>query len=259
MFADCAADPECDRAFPNLRQVFLSIEGKIDGKVLKLSSQNRSAIITFNKFVSLLESKLEKTTTIPQIPLLVWSMAESIDGNATATSLIANVFSSDDIPEHLVKSVPLQKNVQKADGLNIAVICHEDWSWIDNWNKLKRQIAAYKPFVSISPLIRYEIACPMWNVGKADADFQAKVVSDIPTLMLTGNYDRLTAPMWTEEVAEGLSNSQIVRFKGIGHDVIDASLCAKALTADFIANPNESLPLDCVERMRAPEFITELP
>ena len=76
---------------------------------------------------------------------------------------------------------------------------------------------------------------------------------------MIGNYDCLTAPLWTNEVAEGLSNSQIVRFKGIGHDVIDASLCAKALSANFITNPDEPLPLNCVERTRSPNFITELP
>ena len=139
--------------------------------------------------------------------------------------------------------------------MNIAVICHEDWSWIENLERLEQQILNYQPFASLSPLMRYKTACPMWNVGKAEADFKKKIISDIPTLMLTGDYDRLTAPVWTDEVAEGLSNSKVVRFRGIGHDVIDASLCAKALTVDFIANPDKPLPLDCVERTRSPKFI----
>ena len=29
--------------------------------------------------------------------------------------------------------------------------------------------------------------------------------------------------------------------------------------ADFVANPDEPLPLNCVERTRSPNFITELP
>ncbi len=261
MFADCTNDPQCDRAFPNLREVFLSIEGKMKGKVLKISSDKKTSTITFAEFISLLESQISHTATISGVPLLIWSMAESIEGNATASHLLVNFLAPQvkNVPEHReIKSIPVDKENQKAGGLNIAVICHEDWSFVEDLSKLERQISTYEPFARPQKLEPYKIACPMWNVGRANPSFKEKVISDIPTLLLIGNYDRLTAPVWTKEVAAGLSNSQVVRFRGTGHDVIDTNLCGLAISADFIANPEAALPLTCVGRMKPPKFLTKL-
>ena len=64
-----------------------------------------------------------------------------------------------------------------------------------------------------------------------------------------------------DEVAEGLSNSKVIHFRGIGHDVIDNNLCARALTADFIADPDEPLPqtkFDIKERENLPPHLLKI-
>ena len=254
MLNDCAADSKCASAFPHLREVFLSIQRQMSGKVLKLtlkSSEKKTVSINFDEFVALVERQLSSTKTIPQVPLLIWSMAESIQGKANNNTL-ANYLESDS------QSLLDHKNQPKADGLHFSVICHEDWSSIKDLSKLERQMAAYEPFFSSERLELYKTACPMWNVGRVAPAFEEKVVSDIPTLLLIGNYDLKTAPEWSDEVAAGLTNSQVISFRGTGHDVIDNSLCGRALTTDFIAKPNTPLPLDCVQRMKPPEFLTEL-
>lgn len=255
MLNDCAADRKCASAFPDLQEVFLSIQRQMSGKVLKLTlksiSGKKTVTISFDEFVALVERQLSSTKTISQVPLLIWNMAESIQGKAN-NNILANYLESDS------QSLLNHKNHPKADGLHISVICHEDWSSIKDLSKLERQMAAYEPFFRSRRLELYKIACPMWNVGRVAPAFEEKVVSDIPTLLLIGNYDLKTAPEWSDEVAAGLTNSQVISFPGTGHDVIDSSLCGRALTADFIAEPDTPLPLDCVKRMKPPEFLTRL-
>ena len=59
------------------------------------------------------------------------------------------------------------------------------------------------------------------------------VVSDIPTLVVAGEYDPITPAKWAESAASHLANSFYFLFPGGGHGVIDLNECSQGHHAGF--------------------------
>lgn len=51
-----------------------------------------------------------------------------------------------------------------------------------------------------------------------------------------------------------MGRSQLVLFRGVGHDVIDATKCGGDVVADFLTNPQDRIKTSCVREMSAPQF-----
>jgi pimeloyl-ACP methyl ester carboxylesterase len=90
------------------------------------------------------------------------------------------------------------------------------------------------------------------------------LVSEIPTLMLSGLSDPITPPSYTSVVAGGLANATVIEVPLTGHNVI-AHLnryspgCGTTLMHAFFADPNGQVAtLPCPEAIRPPDFVTRL-
>jgi pimeloyl-ACP methyl ester carboxylesterase len=97
--------------------------------------------------------------------------------------------------------------------------------------------------------------CPVWNVGRVDPSVNTPVQSDIPVLLLAGTFDAITQPSQADDAAATLTNSRVVRFPAIGHDVYSQSECGRAVVADFLSRP-DGYDTGCVGAMRVPVFVT---
>jgi hypothetical protein len=91
--------------------------------------------------------------------------------------------------------------------------------------------------------------CAMWNVEPLGEEVSAPVVSDIPTLILSGEFDPNTPPGGGSLVAETLSRSYVFTFPGVGHNVVGNSLCAQSMVLDFLAEPTEEPDAGCLSDM----------
>ena len=96
--------------------------------------------------------------------------------------------------------------------------------------------------------------CAMWEAGRAEAREKEPVVSDVPTLILTGEYDPVTPPRWGKLAAKTLSSSFVFEFPGTGHCTIDSYDCADDLVTQFLANPTVKPDATCLLDVPAPEF-----
>ena len=82
--------------------------------------------------------------------------------------------------------------------------------------------------------------CPIWNVGKADAAVSAPTVSDVPVLIMEGDFDAATAPEWVNLITPNLKNSQLVEFPFTGHAVL-GEIDVRAIDHDRIPRqPDEA-------------------
>ena len=97
--------------------------------------------------------------------------------------------------------------------------------------------------------------CAIWDVGDAGAAARAPVESDIPTLIMAGTFDAVTAPTWGEALT-GLSDSQTVAFPGLGHHVFNQSPCAAEVMNNFLTDPDAAVDDSCVEGMTLPTIVT---
>lgn len=77
--------------------------------------------------------------------------------------------------------------------------------------------------------------CQVWDVSPADALENAPVVSDIPTLVMSGSFDPVTPPAWGESTASYLSNSSFWVFP-LGHGSVDVDDCPTGMALSFLNN-----------------------
>lgn len=101
--------------------------------------------------------------------------------------------------------------------------------------------------------------CDNWDVTPRPAIAVEPVKSDIPTLIISGEFDPVTPPSNGEKARENLSNSQYFMFKGLGHGVLrsdkaygDELSCAATITLDFLENPSTAVDGSCASKLPGP-------
>ena len=80
------------------------------------------------------------------------------------------------------------------------------------------------------------------------------VSSDIPTLILVGQYDVATPPRWATLTARTLSQSYLFEFPGAGHSLLSSVECAIDMTADFLNDPDVEPDDGCIDDIEWPYF-----
>jgi hypothetical protein len=82
-------------------------------------------------------------------------------------------------------------------------------------------------------------------------------VSDLPALIVNGEYDPVTPPAWAQHAAETLSNSSIFIIPAGGHGVIDMSDCTTDIEFQFLSDPTTELDGSCIDEMPPPDWYIE--
>lgn len=91
--------------------------------------------------------------------------------------------------------------------------------------------------------------CALWPKGEKPADFNTALKGDLPTLILTGEFDPVTPPKYGEEIAKTLPNARWLNLKGQGHSVIGAG-CMPKLFAQFIEKADaKALDAKCLDQL----------
>jgi predicted dienelactone hydrolase len=84
------------------------------------------------------------------------------------------------------------------------------------------------------------------------------VRSDVPVLLISGEYDTATPPDGANRVAAQLANARHVVFPNQSHNLANPD-CAARLMTDFIeAGHADGLDVACVADTRRPPFDTSL-
>jgi pimeloyl-ACP methyl ester carboxylesterase len=138
-----------------------------------------------------------------------------------------------------------------SDGVYTSVICTEELPF--NSRNEGDQISMQVP-----PTIRFNLmqdvyynynACRGWGVEPAPSLENDPVQSDLPVLVLAGQFDPITPPLYGEAAAAALSNAQLVIVTGAGHGVIDAGDCPASLIVAFLHNPAAPVDTSCVSAL----------
>ncbi len=149
------------------------------------------------------------------------------------------------------------EDVSDTDGMFNAVECREELPF--NSYADAETLAADLPLeIAASELIAVEemlAVCETWaDAGVADAIEDAAVVSDIPTLVLSGSFDPIPPPSWGEIAAETLSRSFVFEFPGVGHGAIDGGDCPVGIALAFLDDPSAAPDSACIAGMGV-EFV----
>ena len=100
--------------------------------------------------------------------------------------------------------------------------------------------------------------CDRWSEKHAGPDETLAVESDVPSLILAGDYDPITPPAWGRRAAQTLEKSFFFQFPGVGHGASRFHACPEAIAAAFVQDPTNEPDASCVAEMEPLAFVTDL-
>jgi pimeloyl-ACP methyl ester carboxylesterase len=136
-------------------------------------------------------------------------------------------------------------------GLQLAVLCTEDVPF------LKPDPAAKGTLLGARFIGELQRQCAGWPRGTMPADFHQPLQTDIPTLILEGQFDPITPPRYGKEVLGHLGDARLLIARGQGHNVIGAG-CMPRLVGKFVARLEpKTLDARCLNTLRpTPPFVS---
>lgn len=237
----CAADVACAAAHPDLlaeldevrdRYNAAPIEADVDDP---LTSERRHIVITGDDVVAGAWSAMYDSALIPLLPSL---LAQLRNGD---TGLV---------PELARRGV--SRLVGTAEAMGISVHCADRQSLVGEEDV--EEIADSHP--RLAGLLALDTTpCDLWDVPSAPEAFNEPVESDIPTLVLAGEYDPVTPPADGREVAEELERATFVELPALGHGVAFAHECPESIVRRFLDQPTVRPALSCVDAMGPPAWV----
>jgi pimeloyl-ACP methyl ester carboxylesterase len=246
----CAADAACNQAYPGLQEELFEVIDRLNADPVLVmlthptDGQQYEAVITGDTVLGNLFTFLYISQIIPVLP-----------------QAIHNVYEGDVTLMTQLSSTRLALLDLSSRGMMLSVLCSEDLIGRTPEDLLNIRATLPRQLVgSTDPedVIEYGAfgMCANWPVEEAGDWVKAPVVSDIPVLVLEGEFDPVTPPEYGQLVAGYLSNSTYFEFPGVGHDVL-AIGCAREIVGDFLADPNHAPDASCIAEM--PGFVFDVP
>jgi pimeloyl-ACP methyl ester carboxylesterase len=100
----------------------------------------------------------------------------------------------------------------------------------------------------------YLAACEVWNVEPVDAAAHEPVRSDVPALILWGEYDAFTPVDPVERAPETLTNAQVISVPYLGQDVFGTYDCIRDIRNAWLPTLDPSPDTSCLATIPAPSF-----
>ena len=245
LFIDCEADSDCNTAFPNIRSRFFAyLEEKTNHPLqVKVKNPTNGKRETFYlKGEDLINVISTSTNAVPNIPFEI-------------NKLLNNDLST-------VKQ-QLQDLFQEPGGgigmgMRLSVWCAEE-NPFNSQEKIAAETNKYPAVQGLSPAVFDGDVCRIWSVEKVPEMENIAVKSDIPVLLISGEYDEVTPVKWAESMTGNLINSYHLIFKGWKHGPTTnwSNPCAMQAANDFFNNPFEKPKPSCFEQIKSPVFKTK--
>lgn len=244
-FEQCAADDACRRAYPQLESDFYALLDALDRKPVELA--------------------MSDTSRFPAGRIV-------IDGGLAAGGAFWGFYNHRFIPIFPVfvrHAGPDAPNVWRAladqlarpigqisRGLNLAVNCYE----VAPFNPLETVESAWNryPRLRLARFTGGGGVCDSWHEQRVGAGFFEPVRSDLPTLVLAGEFDPTTPPEYSRLAASTLTNSTFVEAPAVGHVVAPRFACTRGIMADFLDDPSRSPDTGCVADLPPVKFVTNV-
>ena len=129
-----------------------------------------------------------------------------------------------------------------ARGMQWSVICAED---ADRYQEGGAEDTLLGPDVARM----FFAACATWPHGGRPDDFTAPLKSDLPVLLLSGQFDPVTPPRYAERVLQTLPNGRHLVLRGQAHGTLSLG-CMPKLLGQFLESADaKALDAGCLDTM----------
>lgn len=238
LFTRCKEDPDCNLAFPDLPDRFQkTIDPLIDGPIEvflddPIGGEPITFTLTLESFRNTIHMMSYNAETAALIPLWIYNASEQGDYRPIAAQTISTF-------KLVSQSI--------SSGMRFSVICAEDVPFFNQETTPEGYLGDYilQAFTEI---------CQTWPKADIPSDFKKAVQSEVPVLILSGEFDPVTPPANGELAAQTLPNSLHIIAPGMGHINIYRG-CLPNLATSFIENGSiEGLDTSCVNNIQPVPF-----
>jgi pimeloyl-ACP methyl ester carboxylesterase len=251
MLDDCAADPACAAAYPNLETQLYTAVHNLNAEPVSFeltdseTGESYAVAVDGVRFLDWLVTDAFYSPARPPfktayMPLLIDQVAQ---GN---TELLFPWLDDQMHGRYMGTSF--------AWGLYFAVNCQDDASTVTA-DMMAGQTAVYPQLEGYLWFAKELEICEAWNLPAAPPLLTEPFTSDIPTLVLAGAYDPITPPSWGQAIAANLSHSYYYEFPSAGHNVGHDNPCAEGIKQAFLVNPTAVPDSSCIADVPGPSFI----
>lgn len=243
LFSHCAADDACGGAFSNLKGGFYTVVDALDAEPAMVylrsghTGQFYDVAVDGDMFIDAIFWALYSSETIPHLPRYLSQIAR---GNVTDWQgpVAIAAFRFD----------------WSSEGAGTAVMCNEELAFSSMTPITETLHPRQQEYVARRQVARVD-ECAVWQLSGAPGIENEAVHSAIPSLVLAGEFDPITPPHWGKQVAETLDNAYYYEFPSVGHGVLGARGCARAMVVAFIDAPDREPVVDCFAELRDTTFI----
>lgn len=223
--ASCAASTDCHDAYPDIGTVLTELVEELEAHPVDVEVGGNTVRMDAAALVDTVRGALFDTETIPRLPFMLTSAA---DGNLLP---LAEIRASAGTP-----------NPTFSWGMHWSVHCRDYWS-VTNQDATNAALADEPDgFAKWFSYTWFTDTCAQWRAGTSPSSTREAVTSDVPTLLMAGQFDPGTPPVWAQLVAQGLTNSTYIEFASFGHN---QQPCAVTAAENFFRDPTQSPDIPC--------------
>lgn len=243
LFDACAADERCSTNFPELENHFYDLANRLDDDPVTVNVRHPITGVTHQMLINgyairnSLFTSLYSTSTIPTLPRMIY---DAYDGNYAdiAEEIFYNIVGFEFFSIGMYYSVNCSDEImfRSADDYRAA-----DEAYPHQEDSFDSQF--------------YVKNCNLWDVPRAGEVEMQPVESDIPTLLIAGQFDPITPASYAFDAAETLYNSYVFVFPGTGHGTTFDNGCAARIAAAFVDNPTRRPNNDCMAQLSGVRFM----
>ncbi len=244
LFDGCAADRVCRASYPDLRKTFFDLAAALNKNPAKitatdpLTSKTYPVLLNGDTLIGAVFQMFYDTDMIPSLPQIIYQ-AKAGDYRQIGQFI----------------GVIIAQDSAMSPGMQYSVQCNEEQPFT-NEKDYDAAIAKYPELASYlndSTKLGFAI-CAGWGSGKAAATENQPVSSNLPTLVMAGEYDPVTPPAWAKRAAQTLSRSYYFVYPGMGHGTSIGRDCPTSMMIAFLDDPTKAPGNSCISAMTEPQF-----
>jgi len=242
-FAGCDADPMCASTYPDLETEFAALADRLDDAPVDIliedfvGGDSYPGLLDGDGLYNLFFSSLYADSIIPLLPDFI---SDAAGGDYSGLERLSSLFFSNEA----FVSV----------GMYLSVQCNEEYTFTSA-AQVDDAVAMYPDVADMFGPAEAEFDdCAVWGAGTADPIEDEPVASDIPTLILAGEYDPITPPSYGRMAGETLTNSTFFEFPGLAHGVSTADECPTGILLSFVDDPMVEPDGSCIDMLGGPNF-----
>jgi len=242
VFTDCAAQPECNAAFPEAA-------GEFRRFLAGLRAAPRKTTVADPRTYDSAEIEVTANLVASGVRGILYSPALS-----AALPLALHRAEQGDFDALVAQSLVLADSMgdSMSVGMFLSIVCAEDVPFIDD-AALARETA--DTMLGARHVELFRESCSVWPRGELPEGYRDPVRIDAPTLVLSGALDPVTPPRWGEHALAGLSAGRHVIVPGAGHGTL-AYECIASLVQDFLDGA-DTLEIGCADELQRPPFFID--